>query len=45
VQQIAEKASRPARLIAEGHQGMDHPVHLSIPETQYLKALFVVIGN
>ncbi len=45
VQQIAEKAGRPARLIAEGHQGMDHPVHLSIPETQYLKALFVAFSG
>ncbi len=43
IQQVSEKARRPARLIAEGHQGMDHPVHMSIPETQYLKAFFVVV--
>lgn len=32
---------REVQLVEEGHQGPDHPVHLAIPETSYLKALFV----
>ena len=29
------------QIVEEGHQGPDHPVHLAIPETAYLKAFFV----
>ncbi len=32
---------REVQLVEEGHQGPDHPVHLAIPETSYLKAFFV----
>ncbi|WP_304526347.1 class I SAM-dependent rRNA methyltransferase [Halomonas sp. I5-271120] len=32
---------RHGQVIYQGHQGSDHPVHPSIPETDYLKALGV----
>jgi 23S rRNA (cytosine1962-C5)-methyltransferase len=41
IQQLSEKMSRSAKLVAQGHQGLDHPIHLAIPETEYLKAFFV----
>lgn len=34
------KTGRRTQLIAQGHQGPDHPIHPAIPETEYLKALF-----
>ncbi len=37
----AVDAGREVQLVEEGHQGPDHPVHLAIPETSYLKAFFV----
>ncbi|MDR0788117.1 MAG: class I SAM-dependent rRNA methyltransferase [Gemmatimonadota bacterium] len=35
---------REAQLLEEGHQGPDHPIHLAIPETSYLKAFFLRVG-
>lgn len=29
------------QVLDRGHQGPDHPIHLSVPETDYLKAIFV----
>lgn len=29
------------QLLEQGHQGPDHPIHLAIPETDYLKTLFI----
>ena len=29
---------RPARLLFQGFQGPDHPIHPAMPETAYLKA-------
>jgi len=29
------------QVLERGHQGPDHPLHFSIPETEYLKALFI----
>ena len=34
------KAGRQAALIHSGRAGPDHPVHLGLPESSYLKALF-----
>ncbi|RRJ83081.1 class I SAM-dependent rRNA methyltransferase [Aestuariirhabdus litorea] len=31
---------RQLQIIEQGHQGADHPIHPSIPETEYLKAIF-----
>lgn len=33
--------NRDAQVFYQGGQGPDHPVHPSIPETEYLKAIFV----
>lgn len=42
VQGIA-KAGRKAALIHSGRAGPDHPVHLGLPESSYLKALFYTV--
>lgn len=34
------KLRRNLQILAQGHQGPDHPIHLAIPETAYLKAIF-----
>lgn len=36
----ARHIDRAAQIIHIGHQGGDHPIHPSIPETEYLKAVF-----
>ena len=41
VQQSARRAGRTAQLLEVGQQGPDHPVHPAIPETAYLKTLFL----
>ncbi len=41
LRQAALGAHRDARLLEQGHQAPDHPVHPSIPETEYLK-LFIL---
>lgn len=38
VQGAARQHDRQAQLFYRGSQGMDHPVHPSIPETRYIKA-------
>lgn len=37
----ASKTHANIQLIERGHQAPDHPVHIAIPETDYLKAIFV----
>lgn len=39
----AEKAGREARLIEYRSQNIDHPILLSVPETEYLKCAFVKV--
>jgi 23S rRNA (cytosine1962-C5)-methyltransferase len=41
VQQAARRAGVTVQLLATGGQGPDHPVHPAIPETAYLKTLFL----
>ena len=41
VQQAARRAGRVLQLLQVGTQGPDHPVHPAIPETAYLKTLFL----
>ncbi len=41
VQQAARRAGRSLQLLEVGQQGPDHPVHPAIPETAYLKTLFL----
>lgn len=43
VRKAGNTAHKQPRVIAQGHQGPDHPVHPAISETNYLKALFVVV--
>lgn len=35
--QSARHVDRRLQVVAQGHQGADHPVHPAIPETEYLK--------
>jgi 23S rRNA (cytosine1962-C5)-methyltransferase len=41
VQQAGRRAGRFLQLLEVGQQGPDHPVHPAIPETAYLKTLFL----
>ena len=41
VQSAARRAGRSLQLLEAGQQGPDHPVHPAIPETAYLKTLFL----
>ena len=40
MQQAAVRAGCQLRVVEQGAQGPDHPVHPAIPETEYLKAVF-----
>ena len=40
MQQAAVRAGCEIRVVEQGAQGPDHPVHPAIPETEYLKAVF-----
>jgi len=44
VLRAAKKAGRALRLLRYGHQAPDHPVLISVPETQYLKTLFLSVN-
>ena len=41
LQQAAVRAGCQVRVVEQGAQGADHPIHPAIPETEYLKAVFV----
>lgn len=43
VRNAARRQNRHARILTQGHQGPDHPVHPAIAETNYLKSLTVHI--
>lgn len=38
---LAYRTQSPLQLLERGHQGPDHPIHISIPETDYLKAYII----
>jgi 23S rRNA (cytosine1962-C5)-methyltransferase len=40
MQGAAARAGSELRIIEQGGQGPDHPIHPAIPETEYLKAMF-----
>lgn len=42
---VAREQGQFAQLLEVGHQGPDHPVHLAIPETAYLKSIIVRCVN
>ena len=41
LQRVAFRTQSQIQIIERGHQGPDHPMHVAIPETDYLKAIFV----
>jgi len=41
VQRAARRSRRELQLVVEGGQSPDHPVHPAMPETRYLKSLFL----
>jgi 23S rRNA (cytosine1962-C5)-methyltransferase len=43
IARAAQKSGRNARIFKRGHQAVDHPVLPTMPETEYLKCLFVEI--
>lgn len=45
VQRAARRSGRELRLLIEGGQSPDHPVHPAMPETRYLKALVLAVGR
>lgn len=44
-QKAARRVDRELQLLFEGGQSPDHPVHPAMPETRYLKALFLRAGE
>jgi 23S rRNA (cytosine1962-C5)-methyltransferase len=40
MQQAAVRTGCQIRVVEQGAQGADHPIHPAIPETEYLKAVF-----
>jgi 23S rRNA (cytosine1962-C5)-methyltransferase len=40
MQQAAVRADCQLRIVEQGAQGPDHPIHPAIPETEYLKSIF-----
>ena len=42
MQQAAVRAGCQLRVVEQGSQGPDHPIHPAIPETEYLKAVFAL---
>ncbi len=40
----AKDAGREVRILHHLHQGSDHPVRVSVPETEYLKGVLGVVG-
>ncbi|MDX1380574.1 MAG: class I SAM-dependent rRNA methyltransferase [Xanthomonadales bacterium] len=45
VQRAARRADCELRLLIEGGQSPDHPVHPAMPETRYLKSLAFAVGR
>lgn len=41
INRAAGHLQMPLQLLAEGHQDLDHPIHPAIPESGYIKALYL----
>lgn len=39
LQRVAYRTQSNIQILERGHQGPDHPIHIAIPETDYLKAI------
>lgn len=44
IYKAALKLGKQIKILEQGHQGPDHPVHPAIPETKYLKSLIIWVG-
>ena len=42
--QAGQRLHRPVQLLETYTHGVDHPIHLAMPETSYLKAIFCRVG-
>ncbi len=42
--QSAQRLQRPVQLLETHTHGVDHPIHIAMPETAYLKAVFCRVG-
>jgi 23S rRNA (cytosine1962-C5)-methyltransferase len=41
IQRAANRTQSSVQILERGHQGPDHPIHVAIPETDYLKAIVI----
>lgn len=41
LQKAAQRAGKSIQIVAQGHQGFDHPLHPLLPEMDYLKAFIM----
>jgi 23S rRNA (cytosine1962-C5)-methyltransferase len=41
VNNAAQRVGVSVRILEQGHQAMDHPIHPAIPETEYIKTVFI----
>ena len=41
INNAAQRVGVTVRVLEQGHQAMDHPIHPAIPETEYIKTLFL----
>ena len=41
VNNAAQRVGVSVRILEQGHQAMDHPIHPTIPETEYIKTVFI----
>ncbi len=44
IRNVAKQQQRSAKIIMQGHQGPDHPIHPAIEETAYLKSFMVYVN-
>ncbi|MBI5447836.1 MAG: class I SAM-dependent rRNA methyltransferase [Gammaproteobacteria bacterium] len=45
LQKAAQRAGKSLQILAQGHQGFDHPLHPLLPEMDYLKAFVVRVNG
>ncbi|GCE13100.1 class I SAM-dependent rRNA methyltransferase [Tengunoibacter tsumagoiensis] len=44
ISQSAQRLQRPVQLLESYTHGVDHPIHIAMPETSYLKSIFCRVG-
>ncbi len=45
IRAAGREVDRQLQFVEIGHQGMDHPIHPAIPETEYIKSLLVRVNH